>query len=533
MSRHCALVLHAHVPWVRNPEVPHSLEEDWYHSALVETHLPLLEMLHRLRDEGVPWKLTINLSPPLVAQMQDRLMKRRTLAYIDRSIKLARAEVERSKQAGVSSLAKRYHERLVELRLLFIDRWQGDLLRAYSDLYDSGHLETTASAATHGLLPLLMRAPEAVQAQIMIGVRQFVKCFGRMPRGFWLPECAYAPALSQILREADISWTVVEEHGLTLAPHPHPHFPNTPGVTPEGLYVFGRDQAASSQIWSADNGYPGDPRYRDFMRDVGLDAPLENLREFLGDSNDRRFTGLRYFRSSQRAGESELYSFDLAARAIEEHATHFVNSRGAQLAELEDRGVEQPVSLCAFDADLFGHWWYEGIPFLEKVFRKVAARGDFAFTTPNDHLASGPDLPEVEPVSSSWGEGGYFETWTRDENNWIMPEILDRSAQASHLVKMIQQNRADLTPETIARHKRCLRHMTRELLLSQSSDWGFLMNNESSQAYATNRTREHLDNFDAIRKLTLSPNGDGLLTELETRTPIFEDVPWNILEPQQ
>jgi len=257
MSRNCSIVLHAHVPWVRHPEVSHCLEEDWLHSAVVETHLPLLEMLFRLREEGVPFKLTLNISPTLLAMLRDRLLKRRTLAYIDRTLRLCRDEVERGDITGFRELAEMYEDRLHRFRALFVDEWQGELIKAYADLRDSGHLELTASAATHGLLPLLMRVPEAVQAQVRAGIRQYVQCFGRMPKGFWLPECAYAPALSQVLKQEGLDWTIVEEHALTTAPQASDDFPFVPGVTPDVLMVFGRDQASSSEVWNADEGFPG------------------------------------------------------------------------------------------------------------------------------------------------------------------------------------------------------------------------------------------------------------------------------------
>src|SRR5690606_7867201 len=201
--------------------------------------------------EGVPVRLTLDLSPTLLAMLRDRVLRRRTLAYLDRTLRLCRDEVERGDITGMRGLAARYEERLHRLRSLYVDAWQCDLLRAWADLRDSGHLELTASAATHGLLPLLMRVPESVQAQIRAGVRQYVQCFGRMPRGFWLPECAFAPALAPILAREGIDWTLVEEHALTTSPQTNEAFPFTPGVTADGLRVFGRDQASSSEVWNA------------------------------------------------------------------------------------------------------------------------------------------------------------------------------------------------------------------------------------------------------------------------------------------
>jgi len=533
MSRNCSIVLHAHVPWVRHPEVSHCLEEDWLHSAVVETHLPLLEMLFRLREEAVPFKLTLNLSPTLLAMLRDRLLKRRSLAYIDRTLRLCRDEVERGDITGHRELAEMYEDRLHRFRALFVDEWQGDLIKAYADLRDSGHLEITASAATHGLLPLLMRVPEAVQAQVRAGIRQYVQCFGRMPKGFWLPECAYAPALSQVLKQEGLDWTIVEEHALTTSPQTSDDFPFLPGVTQDGLMVFGRDQASSSEVWNADEGFPGDERYRDFMRDIGLEAPIEYLREYLGENGERQFTGLKYFRASREGENSAIYDPELASRAIEEHTVRFISSRGAQLAALEASGVENPIVVCAFDADLFGHWWFEGTEFLERVFRKAATRTDFVFTTPGAYLATHKEtaFPPASPVSSSWGEGGYFETWTSAENNWVYFEMQKRSEQLARFVRLFEENRSDFTEGMIAHRQRCIQLLTKELLLAQSSDWGFLMQNEPSRGYAEKRTREHFSNFDKVWAAALHEGENALLEEIEQANPVFSDLPWNMYEP--
>ncbi len=533
MSRNCSIVLHAHVPWVRHPEVSHCLEEDWLHSAIVETHLPLLEMLFRLRKEGVPFKLTMNLSPTLLAMFGDTLLNRRTVDYLDRTIKLARDEIERGDITGFGDLAERYAERLQLLRTFFVDEWQSDLILAYTNLRDSGHIELTASAATHGLLPLLLRAPETVRAQVRAGIRQYVQCFGRMPRGFWLPECAYAPALSHVLKEEGIDWTIVEEHALTTAPQTSSAFPFTPGVTPDGLFTLGRDQASSSEVWNADEGFPGDERYRDFMRDVGLEAPLEYLREYLGDTDQRQFTGLKYYRANREGDQSDIYDPALADRALEEHSLRFTSSRGAQLAALEAEGFEDPIVVCAFDADLFGHWWYDGTGFLERVFRKAAKRADFAFTTPGTYLVNcgGRALPPISPVTSSWGEGGYFETWTSSENNWVYNEIKMRSEQLVRYVKVFEENKNVYREEVVAFRERCIRLMTKELLLAQSSDWGFLMKNEPSREYATRRTEQHFANFDRIWSASTHEDSSSVLDEVEQANPMFKDLPWNIYEP--
>ena len=218
---------------------------------------------------------------------------------------------------------------------------------------------------------------------------------------------------------------------------------------------------------------------------------------------------------------------------MEEHSVRFVASRGAQLAALEAEGIENPIVVCAFDADLFGHWWYEGIDFLEQVLRLTAQRTDFSFSTPGAYLAANKDraFPPAAPVSSSWGEGGYFETWTGEENNWVHEEILKRSEQLARFVKLFEENRSAMGESTVKHRERAIQLMTKELLLAQSSDWAFLMRNEPSRGYAERRIREHLDRFDRLRAASMREEDAAFLDEVEVSDPAFSDLPWNLFEP--
>ncbi|MDF1753481.1 MAG: DUF1957 domain-containing protein [Verrucomicrobiales bacterium] len=532
MSRYCSLVLHAHVPWVRNPEEERCLEEDWLFGAVAECYVPLLDMLYQLREDEVPMKVTINMSPPLLYMLRDRLMTRRALAYFDRTIKLCQDELERGESTGFTDLAKFYLERFEGLRELYVDKFNCDLVGAFGDLHESGHVELTASAATHGVLPLLMKVPESVTSQIRVGLSEFEKTFGYRAKGFWLPECAFAPALSNLLVKEGIEWTLVEQHGLTHVNNGKKIFPHRPAKTIDGLRVFSRDNDASQHVWNAEEGYPADPRYRDYFRDIGIEAPMGLLEEYLDGSEIRRFTGLKFFRRTGSAmDKKEIYDLTLAHQALEENSVHFINSRGAQLASLDSQGIEQPIVVCAFDASLFGHWWFEGVEFLNRIFRKAAERSDFEFTTPSEYDAIATNLPQAMPVSSSWGEGGFFETWMSENNNWINADLYDRGTKLCRMVQTHQESREGMSQERIDHRERCLRQLSRDLLMAQASDWGFLLNNEASHDYAEAKVRGYLDAFDVVWGICTSFGDIAPLDELEKRYPIFADIEWDLFRP--
>ena len=143
------------------------------------------------------------------------------------------------------------------------------------------------------------------------------------------------------------------------------------------------------------------------------------------------------------------------------------------------------------------------------------------------------EFPTVTPVSSSWGEGGYFETWTSESNNWVHNEIQKRAEQLARFVRLFEENREDYTEQAVAHRQRCMQLMTKELLLAQSSDWAFLMNNEPSREYAEKRTNDHFKNFDRIWALTAKSSDEGEFDEIEPLNPIYSDLPWNLFEPYE
>src|SRR4029453_6422030 len=219
MAGSLALILHAHLPFVRHPEHEHFLEEDWLFEALTESYVPLLRMMQRLTEDRVPFKLTISITPALCAMLQDELLRERYVRHVDLLIDLAARERKRNlKEPRLHELAQSYFKLFRETRRFFVDECKCDLLTSFRQLRESGCVEIIASAATHGLLPLLLQQSlEAARAQILIGRDIYVNLFGVEPAGFWLPECAYAPGLEPILKEANIRWFILDTHGLLFA----------------------------------------------------------------------------------------------------------------------------------------------------------------------------------------------------------------------------------------------------------------------------------------------------------------------------
>jgi 1,4-alpha-glucan branching enzyme len=290
-----------------------------------------------------------------------------------------------------------------------------------------------------------------------------------------------------------------------------------PCFTPAGPAAFARDPESSRQVWSAEAGYPGEPAYRDFYRDIGFDLPPEYV---WPGGKTPRFTGIKYHRITGRGVEKELYNRRWAVNAAHAHAQHFLESRTRQMHDLGDQNFD-PIVLMPFDAELFGHWWYEGPLFLECFIRKAAARDSAVrLTTPSEYLQDNPTQETVQPAASSWGEDGYWSVWLEPKNAWIYPHL---HTAARRMTEAARAHAA--APGATA--DRVLKQLARELLLAQSSDWAFLIKTGTAKHYAARRTTDHIERFTTLHaQLTSDRVDEAFLADCEWRDNLFPNVDW-------
>ncbi len=520
MPGYLSLILHAHLPFVRHPEHEQFLEESWLFEAITESYVPLLRFLERWQNDGVRARLTLTLTPTLCSMLQDPLLQTRYARHLDQALELAEREVHRTHwEKPFHELARFYQERFLAVRDYYRARG-GDLVGAFRRLQDEGQVEILTSAATHALLPLLAGHPPSLRAQVLVARDHYRSCFGRDPRGIWLPECAYAPAVEPVLKEAGLRWFITDTHGMLHA-RPRPRYGVfAPIVTPAGLAAFGRDPASAKQVWSRDEGYPGDFRYRDFYRDIGFDLDLDYLRPYLPTSGGRTFTGIKYHRITGGNGAKAVYERSAGVRAADEHAAHFLAARRSQFAQLANILPGPPLVLAPYDAELFGHWWYEGPEFLDFFVRKAFYdQKDFILVTPEDYLRQYPAHQAAAPAASSWGEGGYWRVWLNEKNHWIHPHLL--AAQE----RMTELARSDAPTLRDPLRNRALKQAARELLLAQASDWSFILRTGTSPEYAAGRVKGHLVRFTRLyEQLRNGAVDEPWLTSVESADNLFPDL---------
>ena len=525
MTEAFALVLHSHLPYARGAgRWPHG--EEWVHEAILGTYLPLLGLLHDLRDDDVPYQITLGLTPTLIEQLADHDIDARFIEYCDDQIHRADTDVRRFERDGNTergSLARFYAQLYRAHRDAYVRRFGRDLVGAFASLAQTGHAEILTSGATHGYLPLLDRA--SVHAQLAVGTRTTRRLLRVEPRGIWLPECAYAPGLEDIL----------EQHGLThfftdaallggkrLVAEGHAFERDRSGggldaplissadadtlrpylVRESDVVAIARHDTVSGQVWSAMMGYPGEPAYREFHR-----------------KDDR--SGLRYWRVTDTKtglGAKEEYSPDTASERVRGHAVHFVGLVRETLARHREKRGTNALLAVTFDSELFGHWWFEGVDWLGHVLRELARSGPPPISVA-EYLRQSPATERIDLVEGSWGKNNDHSTWANERNAWMWNDLARMARETSEL-------RA--SPPTDPHRVRAARQAARELLLAQSSDWPFLVTTGQAADYAVERFRSHSLRF--RRSMELARSGTSA-DEVELRSLERADNPFPDASP--
>ena len=554
------LTLHAHLPYVINHGTwPHGLE--WLLEAAAETYLPLLRVLEELETANKPLRANINFSPILCEQLRHPVFQKELPRYLERKIESAQLDKSYFAKMGEQHLATvaDYWERFFRRDLEDFEKLGSDILRGFQHFHETEQIEIITCAATHGYFPL-MGFDQAISAQVKTGVATHQKHFGEQPRGIWVPECGYRPAgmwaypmkpqvnspeeswrpferkgVEQFLGENGIEFFFVDTHlietsarftpydyligGAQIAleedsgePHPSLYWPylvDGPAKGKINVSCFPRDPKTGTQVWSGDIGYPGDPVYLDFHK-------------------KRWPGGHRYWQVTNSKIDMALKSAYYPQEATDRtraHAEHFA-SIARDVLQNAPRNGAPPILTSPFDAELFGHWWYEGTEWLKNL-ALVFGRED----SPVKLISCAEYLDRYKPTGAvslpegSWGKNGTNEVWLNPDTAWTWPHIY----AAEDAVRAMAANpKWDSTHDS----RRLAKQICRELLLLESSDWQFLITTGAARDYAEKRFNTHLDQFrvliDAWRRFEagqpLSNESLHSLAEIERRDSVFADL---------
>jgi len=509
-------ILHSHLPFVKHPQYENFLEEFWLFEAISECYIPLLQRLQKLQNENIEFSLTVSVTPPLSEMLDDVHLMEKYERYLDRLIELGEKELVRTLGSEYEQIARFYLDFFTQTKEFFCGFLDRKVLNGYRYFYDLGNLEIITCGATHGFLPLLSINPKAVDVQIEVAVMSHKKHFNKQPRGIWLPECAYYEGLDAILKKNNIEFFIMDAHGLVYS-EPTPQYGvYSPIISPNGVAAFGRDHQSSKQVWSSKEGYPGDVCYRDFYRDIGYDLDFEYIKEYINPDGHRVFTGYKYHKITGETDHKEIYNPYVGMEKTKEHAQNFHFNRERQMEHIAQFMDRLPCVVSPYDAELFGHWWFEGVEFLYNMFKEIDKHKVIKAITPAHYLDYNPQNPVAIPHPSSWGDRGYYDVWLNPSNDWIYRHL---HKMANSMCKFADsyKNSANENEE------KNLSQMARELLLAQSSDWAFLMTTATATEYSVERTKEHIHNFWRLAKMVEENLFDeDFCKEVEEKNSIFD-----------
>jgi 1,4-alpha-glucan branching enzyme len=340
----------------------------------------------------------------------------------------------------------------------------------------------------------------------------------------WLGECGYVPGVDELMRDEGIRFFFVDTHGVLFA-EPRPLYGvHAPVYCRSGVAAFGRDIESSKQVWSAQEGYPGDPAYRDFYRDIGFDLPFDYVKPYIHKDGIRTFTGVKYHAITHGPLQGKrAYDPHQAYLRAAEHAGNFMYNRERQVEHLRANMDRRPIVVAPYDAELFGHWWYEGPMFLELLFKKLHFdQGTVAPITPSGYLAEYATNQVATPSMSSWGEKGYGEYWCNGSNAWVyrhLHKVAERMVQLAHRF-----------PAAEGLKRRALDQAAREVMLAQASDWAFIMKTGTTVPYATKRTNDHVKRFSRIYDALMNDRAidESWLAEVQRRDNLFPEADYRV-----
>ena len=548
-----SIVLHGHLPYVlHHGSYPHG--EHWLFEAAAETYLPVLDFIGEAALNHVRCGLTIGLTPILLEQLGHERFKAGFVAYLKERAARGlsdKAEFEADGDGHRAYLAQRWHD-WYSKKLEHFERIGRDIPGEFGRHARDGQIEVLTSNATHAYMPLLLN-DQMLAAQMAAGTSTSERHLGFKPTGMWLPECAYRPhwphwlpsvlydnqrdrpGVETFIADAGVDHFFVESHliknatPLGVVNGEFREVPDDPsgwdkqrgwrnpleavGVASEprrpDVFAFGRHPQVSEQVWSGDLGYPGAGEYMEFHRKHGE-------------------KGLRYHKVTHRKtslSDKELYYPDDVPGKLHEHAHHFLDTVKGVLAEHRDHTGRQGTVVASFDAELFGHWWFEGPQFLRDVIFAANSDEHVNLITSAESLERNPPDKVARLPEGSWGENGDHSVWMNEKTRWIWEVEYRAEGTFLRLLHSLDWRNNPAVRDLLEK-------AGRQLLLLQASDWPFVIHSEGAVDYGTFRFSGHATRFNRLCDLAEKVAGGGepdalekvQVDEADAHDSVFEEI---------
>lgn len=505
-----SLVLHTHLPWLAH-HGRWPVGEEWLFQSWAAAYLPLIRVLRSLAAEGRRGLISLGLTPVVTAQLDDPYcldgMNHWLANWQLRALEAANLRTPTGAAAGTATTPEalrqfgiREYDEATRALEDFNALWRHGGSPLLRELIDAGTVELLGGPLAHPFQPLLH--PRLREFALREGLADAGQRLGHTPVGIWAPECAYAPGMERDYAAAGVGHFMVDGpslHGDTALGRP---------VGDTDVVAFGRDLQVSYRVWSPRSGYPGHAAYRDFHTHDHL-------------------TGLKPARVTGRNIDSDAkapYDPQRADRAVDAHVADFVDLVRSRLISESERIGRPAHVVAAFDTELFGHWWYEGPVWLERLLRALPEAG-IRVGTLRDAKENGFLGDPVELPPSSWGSGKDWQVWAGEQ----VADLVQLNAEVVDTA-LSTVDKALAQTDTVAMRDPVADQILRETLLTVSSDWPFMVSKDSAAGYARYRahlhahaTREIADALaagrrDAAQRLAAGWNrADGLFGALDAR----------------
>ena len=587
------LILHTHLPWVLHHGI-YPAGVDWLNEAVAECYIPLLNVFNDLLNEGISPNVTLDISPVLCEQMENPDFKQIFVNYCDARIDAARKDHLDFLHWGYDPhhiwLTEYWENFYTERKNDFLEKYNSSIINALRELQDKNAIEIMTCGATHAYFPLL-GSDKSINLQIAAAIDNYKKYFGREPRGIWLPECAYRPGyewqsqipvkpfnekhyrpgIEQFLYKHNLDYFVIDEkliqNSVPIGAFDverkffnsinSPYFQPVPwnfDKSPMRTYLvassdkveygyaaeFARHHDLSMLVWSGEIGYPGEPDYLDFHK--------RHLNSWL-----------RYWRVTDNKADmmyKALYHPDWTQKKIDLQSNHFIHNLENSINYYHNLTGKFATLTTPFDTELFGHWWFEGPEFIRAVIRGLHNSPWVKIVKASEQLEISKPQEVVTIPEGSWGVNSDHTVWINEQNKWTWEMIYNDELRFNTMLEQFpfllssnNEKKEDISKQTLSNPsneeiniiKRLCLQALRELMLTQSSDWQFLIYTNASKDYAEQRFFFHHSDFNRLCDLALKfanehnlANDEWLyISEIEERDDLFPELQidgWKELE---
>lgn len=513
-----ALTLVLHKPFIKHLDGDEALKNSSLFSSISDSYLPLLNVFSNLEAEGIPFKVNMVISPTLCEMLADPTIQQQYIEWLDKLIALGNAEVARYEgNSKKRLLAVEALNKVIQNKRDFQEVFNQDILSKFSYYAKKGNIEFMATAATNAILPLYADFPEAIRAQVEVGLKTHKEYFDLAPDGFYLPYMGYYSGVERILRSYGFDYTIVDTHGFLFS-NPKPEFGVfVPARCDNSLAVFANDYEKNFE-------YSSNSVYKDTEKDIVFEDSIEDLSKYLGKLAYRIPTGFCYYSKS----EDSLYVPEAAQKQAAEDAKHFYMHKAERLSKAQELLQDKDVSLsCVYDVDSLGKDWKEGMTFLEEFFRFAANSDDMCVDFSSEIIKENQfSLQKIKPLMTSNSETGYGESLLDNSNSWML-----------RYVRKATERMIDLSArfcDDTGLKARALNLAAKEVLLAQSGDWPTMCFDKNDAEYATMRFKESVLAFSTVYD-SLGSNSISTewLTRMEKKHTLFKEINYMVFSEKK